>query len=97
MRTKENAGSQPEKKKRGRKARRAACKMVAFELELETIERIEERADKEHTSKTAILKAAILAYLGTPVPVAAIAELDNLRARLDTVRRVLFDDEGGIE
>lgn len=78
-----------EKKKRGRKPRRANCKMVSFELELETIERIEERADKEHTSKTAILKAAILAYLGTPVPVAAVAKLDETRAKLDEVRRIL--------
>lgn len=86
-----------EKKKRGRKPRRVDCKMVSFEIEIETIKEIEERAETEHTSKTAIFKAALAGYLGKPVPFAAIAELDEMRARLNTVRRVLFDDEGGIE
>ena len=86
-----------EKKKRGRKPRRANCKMVSFEIEIETIRELEERAETERTSKTAIFKAALAGYLGKPVPFAAIAELDEMRARLNTVRRVLFDDEGGIE
>lgn len=84
-----------EKKKRGRKPRRVDCKMVSFEIEIETIKEIEERAETEHTSKTAIFKAALAGYLGKPVPFAAIAELDEMRARLNTVKRVLFDDDGG--
>ena len=87
-----------EKKKRGRKPRRANCKMVSFEIEIETIRELEERAETERTSKTAIFKAALAGYLGKPAPFAAIQELDNLRARIDTVRRVLFEgEEGGIE
>lgn len=81
------------KKKRGRKPRRVVCKMVSFEIEIETIKELEERAETERTSKTAIFKAALAGYLGKPVPFAAIAELDEMRARLNTVRRVLFDDE----
>ena len=88
---------QEEKKKRGRKPRRVNCKMVSFEIEIETIRELEERAETERTSKTAIFKAALAGYLGKPAPFAAIQELDDLRARLATVRRVLFDDEGGIE
>lgn len=82
-----------EKKKRGRKPRRVVCKMVSFEIEIETIKELEERAETEHTSKTAIFKAALAGYLGKPVPFAAIAELDEMRARLNTVRGVLFDEE----
>lgn len=81
------------KKKRGRKPRRVVCKMVSFEIEIETIKELEERAETERTSKTAIFKAALAGYLGKPVPFAAIQELDEMRARLNTVRRVLFDDE----
>lgn len=81
------------KKKRGRKPRRVVCKMISFEIEIETIKELEERAETERTSKTAIFKAALAGYLGKPVPFAAIAELDEMRARLNTVRRVLFDDE----
>lgn len=80
-------------KKRGRKPRRVVCKMVSFEIEIETIKELEERAETERTSKTAIFKAALAGYLGKPVPFAAIQELDEMRARLNTVRRVLFDDE----
>lgn len=80
-------------KKRGRKPRRVDCKMVSFEIEIETIKEIEERAETEHMSKTAIFKAALAGYLGKPVPFAAIQELDEMRARLNTVRRVLFDAE----
>lgn len=82
-----------ERKKRGRKPRRVVCKMVSFEIEIETIKELEERAETERTSKTAIFKAALAGYLGKPVPFAAIQELDEMRARLNTVRRVLFDDE----
>ena len=84
---------QEEKKKRGRKPRRANCKMVSFEIEIETIKELEERAETEHTTKTAIFKAALAGYLGKPAPFAAIQELDAMRARLDTVKRVLFDDD----
>lgn len=86
-----------EKKKRGRKPRRVNCKMVSFEIEIETIKELEERAETEHTSKTAIFKAALAGYLGKPAPFAAIQELDAIRARLDTVKRVLFEGEEGIE